>query len=572
MTIICNMPKLVLLTLLAPHILADDPCKRLNSASFCLTWGMCTPPLTVSCNEAYALMSQRLLILISDPPLVAPIPRSMLALVNDAARNRQRGVRPIMAIHIASHNDQINLITLIGKLSTKIMTEYPTLNAPIDELKNLVAASVNVKLTILKPLVDAKDYRTLFLYKRAFLAEPKVTGFTYMMQLFAKYISSTDQSIRVGVFANFVPLLHAWLQVTKTLELPDPFAEPLFLDILTEASRFDPIYSDDDKTWSFLLPATIDHLVLPVLPLTAPDDFPLTVTDLLTIDDSLPTIDKINMIIQQLADAINLTFHKKIKVVRAAFYYLLNFPGISLEYRGYFCDQSRLVWGDLLKSFSAPQSVLESHNAVTQIDLFRICGSSYLSVEERVTRVLPIVLAGSRTMSVRQEYSVGDTAGNLHIGKMINELHRMCVSSLRRDVQLKLNETTKMSQNPEILSQFLSWAVPRACQQATSYLDNQDSSLNNRTASALVLTVIGEVIALLVLEGDPNYVLQPIIANMFTPSLYMNSIHVRQGFCKVLDCNVFETVFAESEIVQMIESLRLNKNILKFAGDIIAIT
>ena len=79
------------------------------------------------------------------------------------------------------------------------------------------------------------------------------------------------------------------------------------------------------------------------------------------------------------------------------------------------------------------------------------------------------------------------------------------------------------------------------------------------------------MIALLMIEGDPDSILQGHITNKTIPNLYLNNIHVRKGFCRVLDCDVFDVVFSENEIPQLLESLRINRHILKPSGDIIAI-
>jgi len=295
---------------------------------------------------------------------------------------------------------------------------------------------------------------------------------------------------------------------------------------------------------------------------------------MLFLDLSPPSSGKIDSIIQQLVIAIRSRFHDKLNVVRAALFYMSNFPGITDLDRTYFCSQSKDLWNPLMSSFTASETEIDSNNAISVIDLLRICGKTFLSIEDRVRLILPIVLAGSRDSKLH-EICVADQHGNTKILTTIESFSRVTFLHLRRKVLLKkdkLAPATEM-EHARLLGEFVSEMLEKAFRRFVR-VHNTVSSFRERAAgfTNLPMTVLGQTIALLVISGDPDHVLQKLLTDGTMPNLYMNSYHVRNGFCVVVDCNVFDTLFTDNELPTVIELLRTNQHILNPSGEMILVS
>jgi hypothetical protein len=570
------MNSVYLLTLIVIGVKSQDPCQRLHPSSFCLTSGMCSPPLTVSCNEAYIQTGEGLLILMdSTPQFIQLTPRQLLA-ARAMADSRRDGSSRDLPPTISAHPDYIDLLRLMDKLSNHMTAQFPTISAPIEILTQLVAAAEKVASDIVNPILQRKEKRTFTLFGSDFYASRSVQIIAYIIRMSARYIASSDLSIRSSLLGNWIPIFHACSRVNQILSIPDLLARPSFVEILTEAVKFDPIYeaSPPEKLWNVSLYNHRRDLVLPLLPPTDIDDFPLVVMDMLFLDLSPPSSGKIDSIIQQLVIAIRSRFHDKLNVVRAALFYMSNFPGITDLDRTYFCSQSKDLWNPLMSSFTASETEIDSNNAISLIDLLRICGKTFLSIEDRVRLILPIVLAGSRDSKLH-EICVADQHGNTNILTTIESFSRVTFLHLRRKVLLKkdkLAPATEM-EHARLLGEFVSEMLEKAFRRFVR-VHNTVSSFRERATgfTNLPMTVLGQTIALLVISGDPDHVLQKLLTDGTMPNLYMNSYHVRNGFCVVVDCNVFDTLFTDNELPTVIELLRTNQHILNPSGEMILVS
>ena len=560
------MNSVYLLALIVIAVKSQDPCQRLHPISFCLTSGMCSTPLTVSCNEAYIQRSQGLLVPMDSTPQFIQLSVRQLLAARAMAESRHDGSSRDLPPTISAHPDYIELLRLMDKLSNHMTAQFPTISAPIEILTQLVAAAEIVASNIVNPILQRKDKRTFTLFGSDFYGARSVHIIAYIIRMSARYIASSDISLRSSLLGNWIPIFHACSRVNQILSIPDLLARPSLDEILTEAVKFDPIYetSPPGKLWNVSLYNHRRDLVLPLLPPTDIDDFPLGVMDMLFLDLSPPSTEQFDSIIQQLFFAINKKFHDKLNDVRAALFYMLNFPGITDLDRTYFCAKTKDFWNPLLSSFTAFETEIDSNDAISLIDLFRICGKTFLSIEDRVLLVLPIVLAGSRDPKPH-EICVADQHGNTNMLTTMESFARVAAPNLRRKVLLKkdkLAPATEM-EHATLLGEFVSEMLEKAFRRFVR-VHNTVSSVRERAAgfTTFPMSVLGQTIALLVIAGDPYYVLERLLRDGTMPNFYMNSIHVRNAFCGVIDCNVFDTLFTDNELPTVIELLRTNQHIL----------
>jgi len=556
-----------LIFLIIVGVKSEDPCQKLNKSSFCLTSGMCSPPLAISCIEAYKQASADLLKPFETvPPRFVHITPGQLSFARTIARNRQCPSPPVLPPNISENRNYKELISVMGILSTELTEQFPTISAQPSVLRRLVFFAEKVAAEIVAPLIEAGDTRTLTLFGCAFYATPSVVSVSYIARMGARYIASADLSIRSALLGNWIPIFHACSRVNRILGLPDLFARPAYVEFFTEAVKFDPLYEvyHQRKQWAISMVQHKNELVLPLLPPTEMDEFPLVVTETLQIDDSRPSPENMDRIIQQLVESMNMSFHEKLYVVRSALFYMSYFPGITDFDRTYFCAWSEFVWSNLLRTFTINANELESNNAITLIDLFRVCGKSYLSIEDRVRLVLPIVLAGSR-FTERLDWSLVAADGTSSFSSKFVLFARIPIPILRTPILLKADnaQPTNETQHGIILSAFVQDILQQALPRAIRLHDMKSTTrMHQNRSTHIPLIVLGRAIGLLVVAGDPQGVLQTLLTDGSMPNLYMNSIFVRKGFCQVVDCNVFETLFSDNEIPAVLEICRNHKNIL----------
>lgn len=471
--------------------------------------------------------------------------------------------------HISENHHYKRLLFLMEDMSALFTFQFPTIIAPMDTLGALVVLSQLFSSDIVRPMNEARDKREIVDFGRKFYGSTSVQGLRYIARMGARYIASSDASIRRALVSHWVPVFHALTRVSRSLSLPDIFIHDANVEFLTEVMKFDPLYEQNDfnKAWMLSMEQQDNNhaLVLPLLPPVDIDDFPLVVTEFLNIDNSSPITDTMDSIIQQLVAAINMSStHMKIHVVRSALFYMFQFPGITDVHRSYFCTQSQFLWSDLLGTLMTLTEVLTSTNVITLIDLFRVCGKSYLSIDDRVRLVLPIVLAGSRDISTIHEVCVADHNGNTNFLTNITMrlFARIPIPHWREQILLKRNESavaTKI-EHGKLLGQFLSEMLKKVYPSLVSK-HNTVSAVRKRVWPRLTLAVLGKITALLVVAGDPDRLLQTLLSNGTMPNLYMKSIFVRNGFCQVLDCNVFDTMFDDDELPAVLEILRQERNV-----------
>ena len=86
------------------------------------------------------------------------------------------------------------------------------------------------------------------------------------------------------------------------------------------------------------------------------------------------------------------------------------------------------------------------------------------------------------------------------------------------------------------------------------------------SAKADALIVFGSVVGLLVVYGDPRGALLEFLSRQSElPNFYFNSRTVRRGFCHVVNCDIFDTLFVDSDVREILDLLRTYKPLAQFA-------
>ena len=443
-----------------------------------------------------------------------------------------------------SHASFIELTECLSALAAKLKYQYPTIIADIELLRRLVEAAKSVRIHIVVPLMDrGRHPRDLGQFSATFAQHSSVKAVETYFDVIVEYIKSTDliDPIRRAIISNLGPYLHAWLSLHQHLQLPYPFHGRGFIDILTHVGQYDPIYplNAEEKIWTIPVDHGAPYFYNPPMIVDEGDDSNIgdffnpmlaEMQRLVACHTWSSTPETILRLIQArlwvMIGQHNMRRHpgpEMFTLVKASLFYMRMHPEISFDS---FCAATRDTWITL---FTIISSWPENGGFPYLLDLFRICGRNFFTVSDRVLIVLPVIL-GTREVHGQPIF-------------VSEHVPRLPIFQLRRGVEFQFS--TPGLTHANYLSQFI------------------DAATLVNSTDANSLHILGNFVALTIVEGDSEGVLQSLIERGVTRDFYFNSQSVKRGFCEVLNCLAFDVLFDTTELVEMLQVLRSQAEVAK---------
>ena len=539
-----------------------DACYHLSPESFCMSSGKCAPPLSLSCDDAYIHASADLIVPTLDIPIVNKITKFMVSISNGIAQARESQSPIGFPTHYTSDPLFQELLNIMEKISKRFEVQYPNILIERSALQSLVDVSERISDTLVSPFLSSKQFKQIHAtFARAFLTNDAVKNIGWVIRSLIRqlYVMDRTHTTKQALFSNLVCLVHAWQRVLTHLALSPVLIRASYQEFFAEAVKFVPTYelNEEKRRWS-IHARTSPQLILPVFPSEDPLDFPMGVFDLLGFSHTTPSDQIADLIVEKLEHSIRDLSLYKGGTARAALYYMRNYPGVSADTQKQFCDRTKDLWSAFILSLSKYAKDHDDQNNIIFVDLFRLCGKQYLSMDVRVGKFLPIVIAAGRDTTPQNYNLVNSTKSHSATTEALQVIGQIPVHALRSNVNLFLN-TVHVTSNHSmaILERLVPVVSVQFLRSAIKMHDTakRDPSKGPRV-TGIPIMLPGIFHALIMLAGDQRRVLQTLIETNKIPSLYLDSYHVRSGFCKVLDCIVLEAMFDNGEVPQLLETLR----------------
>ena len=184
------------------------------------------------------------------------------------------------------------------------------------------------------------------------------------------------------------------------------------------------------------------------------------------------------------------------------------------------------------------------------LELFRLCGTQFFTLQERIQYVLPIVTIRS-SPAAKAEYTMNVPSGTSE-AHVLTSLGWLTLGVDEQQIQL-----IDSYNHPIILNNIVHSAITRANVARFAQIE-ETLSKNNYWIEKFLLLGIGKAIGLLLRHGHPNDLLRHLLTSNRMPNLFLNSRAVWSGFCRIVNCNAIDTLFEQHELPDMIGNLLNN--------------
>lgn len=520
-----------------------DPCNLLHPLSYCLQSnpkpGFCSGDLTMSCHEAYDRVSAPMLRPANEPPVLAKrtaLPGWLLTAQPPLSQS-DKAPGSVLSVFFNAAEDWIE----------NYRSDFPFMRfrkAPAARLERAARAVVNSTTN------DIWRFRKHIYNTRMYSEIPT------LLVMGLNFIYATDPITRRGVLANYIPYLHSWLSVCRIIGLPSPFSEKGYLELLTNVAEYEPFFaSTTNKFWTLEFPdsrSMWNELVLPfILPLDV-DDILLRVSDY--FNDA--NVDARSLMIRaQAAFQFNPRDPQITNLLRTSLVFSLYQQSVNL------CAGFERFWMDVFSAMppASRREHVDNLMRLNLLQLFRICGKQYMDVEFRVRTVLTSLMPPKtdKPLAVNVCFGNGTFVASLDIA---NRLSSIIALNLIHTIHLVCNDQMLFT---NFLSAFVANITTPPLAQLPSHADTLYFSSPDAYAVTInSLTGFGIAIGLLVVAGDPFAVLENSIRQQTIPNYYLDSQAIRGGFCLVIECAIFDTLFDNHEIPQVISIIR-DHNVLR---------
>ena len=530
----------------------SDVCNDIDSTSYCMETGRCSGNLTLSCDEAYMRVSDNYLRYLGEPPIIHSIsPDEFMQSIRMTAPRSGSMYRSSAAPHLDWNSHHTALMKSIGEFGTKMFVDFPL----VRRYDRSIARMIETARAVRSNFIDTLSVTDRYIYHSVITERVNVNAIHTYFAWVLRHLYSMDRSdtMRTFLVANLIPLVHAWIEVHRILLLPQPFIGSNYLELLTQVSQYHPQYTDE-TVWTLSL-NEFDYtasLVLPILP----TEFSMQIYDVFEMDPDWPIDAAMGRILQ-------LIKYPNVDRIRAALYFIRYHPRVTQVERIKFCEDTRNKWPMTMLSLESTME-MESVHVFDLLEIFRVCGRDYFTVQDKVNYIL---LPLTPQFEDPQPDTVCDLSPWFRLTDPMDRLfgifRRIALTSpgaLRGQLlivfdskipnfqdqhQRVLDELVQVLRNPSMLNLISNFDTKKFVQ------DNQVAKIKDIKASFIG---IGITVGLMVLAGDPNSVLENIIRDNY--SIYMHSRSVRSGFCRVIDCLMFETLFDNTQIPQVLSMLR----------------
>ena len=579
--------------------LPRDPCSLVYRESRCEESGLCrslVPSIegglesstdldsTVSCSDAYMSLANMMdSTTIPDPPIIVPIGhgklRSMVERQLVATQSTYRP--PSQGWYIPNVTLQHEFTGLIDSLAIKFSVEFPEIifHPPADAplLRHLVRLSRDIGRSM-TPITSS-------FYQSHFANIPSVRRINWHLQTAVLSIYTTRSiEMRRAKISHSIPFFHAWSSVYYYLDFPTLFSQIGTVCSFSFMVNRDTLYptNSSEKVWVIGLPAEFmetkpTHFVIPPVVENLQSDFPLEAFEFLAshtgqqtdVDDPLTILNHAIDRISTMNFTSSRCLSSTIEFLETVLFVVQEHPQVTREMREIFCHTTKDSWEAFFQAASSPIHLHpEAFASINLLRLFDICGPLFLTLRDRVAHVLPAI-AGVRFISdvpIRYEVHYLREPITSWLPEAIELIRSIPIYHIRRWMLIAFysDDTEARSSVEEEQAEYMSFLS-----EILFRLSEGEFALFEQIEGRLVPTesetpdelfVFGSVVALLVVYGDPRGALSDFLARESgIPNLYFNSNTVRRGFCHVVNCDIFDTLFVDSDVREILDLMRTFK-------------
>ena len=584
-----------------------DACSLVHRESRCEESGLCSSLVraidggyevvdesqsNVSCSDAYMSLADKLnSTTISDPPIIVPIDDGQLRAINQRETQLAHSTQSRLHVDWSITNVTLHeqLTALIDSLAAKLTAEFPEIiyhpiaDAPL--LGSLVQLS--------RRLRRSTSATNSPLYKSLLSQEESVRKINwFLLTIILSIYGTSSIEMREAKIAHSIPFFHAWSWVYYNLDFPTLLYPIGQLGFYAHISKRDPLYprNPPHKVWVIGLPKRLtetepQRFYIPPVIGNIESDFPLSAFQYLSLnDDTLQERDPL-LIVQPVMEhmtSINYTSSRClwciIEYLETALFVVQNHPQVTGETRELFCRTTKVSWEAFFQAASAPEQVgLEGLSPINLVRLFDICGAQYLTLRDRVVHVLPVV-AGVRLISdMYLRYGVNHDRLEpvaSWLPEAIELINEIPIYHIRRwmligfGIHVANTQSNFAKDGTEYMSILIEVLLRLSDGEYSLFEQNEGKLVPTQSANPAHLFVFGSVVALLVVYGDPRGALSDVLSRQSDDkNFYFNSRSVRRGFCRVVNCDIFETLFTDTEFREVLEVLRTTKPLTRIVGD-----
>ena len=561
---------------------ASDPCTVLHPNSTCQEDGFCgnifldmnqtlntnstLPTRPISCTDAYIRISGNLIRPTSEAPIIMPITATEWT---EAVIMRSRVARSegelVWTLTHPPALEFVELVTLVIQLFSQFESQFPRVIVDTALLSDLMVAAECVGTRV---FTKTTPKATIEHYQEVFAHLISVRGIDAHLRATIDYIMALESvTMKAAVFANNLPIFHAWYRLHESLKLTIITVNYEFMSF---SSQFAPVYLTDPRFVDWMIPVAPSVLapigpwpMLPTIPgIYEEDTFPLSVLNAMrpfeTDEDDIETL------IESSIEGINADLENRIVVsvvplrwisfARATMFTLEYFPGIPrLELIARFCQKTTDTW---IYMFSVLANQAGRHfdqrPLPELLPLFRLCGKNIIGLPHRVKDVLPSVVGVRDRAATTLIFPPISCRDPDWLSVATQFLNRIPIYKLRSGVRVKYGKFGSNIQRSHIsfLHTFICAIVDESFEETEEYLQPIPGSSEER------LRALGIAIALTLIEGDPRYTLSSLLGEGMIGNIFFGSELVKIGFAKVFNQPVFESLFDDSESLQLVNLIR----------------
>ena len=512
---------------LAATTVHNDACHYISPSSVCDDSGMCTGS-GVPCREAYITSSIGMLVERNEVPLT---PQFDSITYSSLQHMRSRPGNRIIHQDWMYSPIFVDLETNLVRLAGRFQDQFPFIMADIVLIRVLVANAARFEENVVSAIWDSRDPRNLTLYHMALAHTSVVTQLNTYFHAILDYVVSLDftDPMREAILTHLLPYAHAWLRVHEHLRIPADMQSRGWMEVLDFMSRHDPIYplNDGEKAWT--IPVITPPYVPVMIPIVVPETDPITLEMIDTFPDATNATQTIAAKLARFSRNPGGRADSKAvyELLRIGLYYIrFAQPRVDLAR---FCRDTHSLWSSYFASFASNP---DASSVIFLIHLFRLCGSDYLSLQDRALYVLPALVGRRISPGLPIEY----TNGTLPLP----------IDLLRRGVEFSWHAYgDEENQHAKFLSEYIK------------------TMIRKRPTESRKLHALGSAIALLVIDGDRHATLQTLLSRGTISDFYLGSVSVKRGFCEVINCVSFDVLFNPTELVNLLKLHRQTKPLVR---------
>lgn len=368
----------------------QDACFHIEPSSVCEESGLCT--ITgIACDDAYIALGKSILVERNEPPMTPSMDDKVYRILSEL----HPGAFASIPIWTTSPYYR-NLTEKLEMVVMKFQNQFPKIISDIPLIRELVDSAALFELHVVNELFlefgdDPRRAFNRIRYYHEVVYNSLLADIDMYFDSIVGYVQSLDYSddMREAILAQMIPYAHAVLRMNQYMRVPGGLIGQPWIEALTFMSRYDPLYtySEDEKIWTIPLIISEHTRLLPITPSDI-GRFADIVFETFTSLDRDAILNEISVELRSYIIHHGTPFERPrfYQFMRSSLIYLdSNDPDTTAE----FCQAHQ---EDFLQYFRIQTRRVEIHAHTSLLALFRICGSDYFTMQDRVSIVLPVLI------------------------------------------------------------------------------------------------------------------------------------------------------------------------------------